>query len=330
MRLFIGYSSALYFWLRGSLGLWAAEPCRVSSLSQCAYNVGDVESFLLLREAFGPNPLHIMVDHPGKRRDTPSQKCHVQSGSPPKNCFVAIGHSVFVASPALCFLQAAKTLSFFDLVELGYELCGGYSRTPGVGSGFLQRDNRLITPQSISRLVSSLSFLANSEVAACALKYVLPNSKSPAETDMSVKTVLPIMRGGYGFPPPELNGEVPLTAEAAMIARRRSVYPDAMWRKEKACLEYDSSLHHERAADRTRDSLKRNALGCMGYKVITVTPSQLQSVSEFNGVAKELARYLGRKTRALTQRSQNARFDLNEAIKRRMRDDLKPAEWPYV
>ena len=44
-RLFIGYSSALYFWLRGSRGLWPAEPCRITSIARCAYNAKDAQGY---------------------------------------------------------------------------------------------------------------------------------------------------------------------------------------------------------------------------------------------------------------------------------------------
>ena len=132
MNLYIGYSSALYFWLRGSRGLWLSEPGRATSLAQGAYNLNDVQSFRFPRDPFGPKPLDIMVDDPAKRRNTPEQVCHVWAGPLPERSFVDIGHGVYVASPALCFVQAAAKLSFFELTELGYELCGKYSRTPGM------------------------------------------------------------------------------------------------------------------------------------------------------------------------------------------------------
>ena len=330
MRLFIGYESALYFWLRGSSGLWTAEPCRVRTLAQCAYNALDAQSFQLPRDAFGPDPLHIMVDSPAKRRDTPFQKCHVWTTSLAEKSFVPIGHNVFVASPALCFLQSANSRTLFELAELGYELCGGYSRTPGSGSGFITRYDQLATPKQIALLCDKLEYATGRRAALRAIQYVLPNSKSPAESDMAVKVVFPLAEGGYKLPVPELNGEVPVEGEAAQIVSQSNIYPDILWRKKKLCLEYDSSLHHELAADRKRDSVRRNALGCMGFKVITVTPSQLQSVSEFDAIATEAARHLGVQIRTRSSKAFEKRFELNEAIKKRMRDDLKPRDWPYV
>ena len=330
MRLFIGYSSALYFWLRGSQGLWACEPSHATSLSRCAYNIGDVASFALPRDAFGPGPLHIMVDNPSKRRKTVDPCYHVWTKPLARGGLVPIGHDVFVASPALSFLQMASNLSFFELAELGYELCGGYSRTPGIEPGFIQRYYTLATPDAITRFITKLSYAPGSEKALRALQRVMPNSKSPAESDMAIKTVFSPLQGGYGLPMAELNPEIPLTDEAASIAHKTSLYPDELWRKAKVCLEYDSKLHHEKASDRTRDSLKRNALGCMGYKVITVTPSQLQSVNEFDGIALEVARYLKKRIRPATQKVVQSRYELNEAIRKRIRDDLTPTQWPYV
>lgn len=330
MRLFIGYTSALYFWLRGSNGLWSSEPCRLFSLAQCAFNANDVQSFTLPRDAFGPGPLHIMVDDSNKRRIAPGQECHVCSKPFVQKSFVSIGHDVFVASPALCFLQAARSLSSFELVELGYELCGGYSRTPGLGSGFVQRSNTLVTPGAITQLSEKLKYMSGARKASRAMRHVMPDSMSPAETDLAVKIVLPRMSGGYGFPLAELNGPVQLPDEVESVARRSVLYPDMMWRRRKVCLEYDSTLHHERAQDRTRDSLKRNALGCMGYKVITVTPSQLQTVAEFHGIAIELAKHLGVRMRPESQKVLQRRFELNEAIKGRIRADMTPIEWPYA
>lgn len=330
MRLFIGYPSALYFWLRGSQGLWPVEPCATRALSQAAFNESDVQSFSFPHDAFGPEPLHLMVDSPSKRRLTPHQKCLVWSYPLARNSFVPIGHNVFVASPALCFLQAAKALPFFDLVELGYEICGSYSRTPGIGKGYFQRSYQLATRQSIDAYIQSVHQAQRKETALRALRYVLDNSASPPETDMAVKLFLPQKYGGYNFPLGELNPEIVLTDEAAAIAHRSKAYPDIFWRGQRACLEYDSAVHHEGSRERTRDSLKRNALGCMGYKVITVTPLQLKNVIEFHGVATELAKYLGKRIKPDSERTRQARFELNAAINERMDKDLTPTEWPYV
>nr|AHF24855.1 KLF2 Krueppel-like factor 2 [uncultured bacterium Contig1491] len=271
-----------------------------------------------------------MVNDSKKRRDTPLQKCHVWTTPLAEKSFVPIGHGVFVASPALCFLQAARSLSYFEHVELGYELCGAYSRTPGSGNGFINRYSQLATPKQIASLCDKLEYAPGRKAALRAIRRVLPNSKSPAETDMAIKIVFSLIEGGYGLPHPELNGEVPLTDEAAQIAGKQRVYPDVMWRKEKLCLEYESHLHHELASDRISDSIRRNALGCMGFKVITVTPSQLKSITEFDGIMSEVARHLKIRMRPTSKKTFERRFALNEAIKKRMRDDLKPTEWPYI
>lgn len=330
MRLYIGYMSAAYFWLRGSEGLWSPEANGTASLSQCAFNVSDVDSSMFPRDAFGPKPLHIMVDDAGKRHDTPSQKCHVWTTSLARKCFVPIGHDVLVASPAFCFLQLAKTYGLLDLLELGYELCGRYSRTPGVGCGFIQRSNILTTPDAIERLVKKLPHAPGHRAATRVCRYLAADAASPAETDLALKLRLPPRLGGYGFPPAGLNQPVVLTAEAAAIAHKRVLYPDMLWHGKKVCVEYDSSLHHESKEDRVRDSLKRNALGCMGYSVTTVTPPQLTKIDEFHGVALELARGLGIRIKPASQNTLQKRYELNEHIKRRMAFDLTPIEWPYA
>ena len=328
-RLFIGYNSALYFWLRGCDGLWSSEPCRATSLAKCAYNVNDVQSFLFPHDAFGPGPLDIMVNDPEKRRIHPSQTCHVWTTPLAEKSFVNIGHDVFVASPALCFLQAANTLSFFDLTELGYELCGSYSRTPGIGNGFVSRQNTLVKPEHIAHLLAKMPHARGYRAAARVIPYIVAGSASPSETDMGLKNHLPPRMGGYGFPLSELNAEIPASEEAWRISGRRKLYPDALWRKQKTCLEYDSTLHHERRDERARDSAKRNALGCMGYKVITVTPDQLQSVDQYHGIAVELARHIGFRLRPASEKTLQKRYELNERIKQRIVNDAKPAEWPY-
>lgn len=328
-RLFIGYESALYFWLRGSKGLWSSSPCRAASLSQCAYNASDVGSFRIPREAFGPTPLHIMVDACDKRRAASDCIFHVWSAPIAQKSFVDIGHGVFVASPTFCFIQVANRLSLFNLAELGYELCGTYLRTPGIGNGFAQRAYLLATPQSINWQLHKMPHMAGGIAVKRVIPYIVQGSASPAETDMALKNHLPPRMGGYGFPLAELNALVRPTDEAVSIVGKRKLYPDALWRNQKTCLEYDSSLHHERREDRVRDSIKRNALGCMGYTVITVTPTQLKSVEQYHGVAVEVARHLGFRIRTTSQSTLNKRFELNEEIKRRMAEDAKPIEWPY-
>ena len=199
-----------------------------------------------------------------------------------------------------------------------------------MGRGFIQRSNVLATPNAIKKLVKRLPHAPGYRAAARMCQYLAADSASPAETDLALKLHLPPRLGGYGFPPANLNQPMVLTAEAAAIAHKRVLCPDMLWQREKACVEYDSSLYHESKEDRVRDSLKRNALGCMGYSVITVTPSQLTKADEFHGIALELARNLGIRVRPITQNALQKRYELNEHIKRRMKLDLTPTEWPYV
>ena len=296
----------------------------------CAYNVADVDNFTFPRDAFGPEPLRVLVPSGKMRRDSDTQKCMVVGTPLASGCLVPIGHDVYVASPAFCFIQMAPAMSLFELVELGYELCGLYSRSPGSGRGFFQRADLLTTPKEIQSLVRRMPGTKGIESARVAAPYIAARSASPAETDIATRLVLPYMRGGYGLKVPEMNAPVDLPAEIAVACKSSTLYPDLLWRSARTCVEYDSTSHHEREEDRTRDSIKRNVLARMGFRVVTVTPAQLQDAIAFDSIASEVARHLGKRLREPSVHGQRMRFELNEAVRSRIRDDLRPKEWPYV
>lgn len=113
---------------------------------------------------------------------------------------------------------------------------------------------------------------------------------------MDALLMTPMRWGGLSLPPALANEPVALSEEAARIARGDRVVCDLLWPQARVAAEYDGLAFHGGRHQQARDSRRRDALIADGFDVVTVTSSQIDSVSEFI----EMADALSRKTRGRT------------------------------
>ncbi|MFR3092487.1 MAG: hypothetical protein ACLTMP_12830, partial [Eggerthella lenta] len=104
----------------------------------------------------------------------------------------------------------------------------------------------------------------------------------------------PMRWGGLSLPPALANEPVALSEEAARIARGDRVVCDLLWPQARVAAEYDGLAFHGGRHQQARDSRRRDALIADGFDVVTVTSSQIDSVSEFIEIADALAQNRGR------------------------------------
>lgn len=105
---------------------------------------------------------------------------------------------------------------------------------------------------------------------------------------MALILTLPYRYGGYGFPFPQMNMPIDLTAQEQANSLLGFARGDAVWPEAKLDLEYDSSAFHtnEKRAD---DELRKNTLIHAGYTVISVTPNQLTNIERFEQIVEIIA-----------------------------------------
>lgn len=73
---------------------------------------------------FLSRPLNAIVNSPEKRRVLDDLVCHSNTTLGP---VLPIGQDFFVVRPETLFVEAATFLSFINLLQLGFELCGTYT-----------------------------------------------------------------------------------------------------------------------------------------------------------------------------------------------------------
>ena len=208
-------------------------------------------------------------------------------------------------SPEYCLFQLAKKLPFARIVQLGLELCGGYSlaahktgfKDPDdAAKGFVNRPP-LTSKERLTSVLARTAGTFDQRRLASVLHYIENGSNSPRETILYLLLVLPYRYGGYGFPVPVLNPELTPVRIARKSASKKHFSCDLFWPEHKLDVEYDSTAYHEEEVDRTRDSAKRNSLHTMGITAISVTNNQLCNTVEFQKLAQQLAIHFNRRLR---------------------------------
>ena len=108
---------------------------------------------------------------------------------------------------------------------------------------------------------------------------------------------LPYRLGGYGLEKPLMNCEVPLTARAARIAKRRKCYLDMGYLKKGLDIEHHGKLDHSSPEDMASDRARVNALKEMKFEVIELTKDQVNDLYAFEYIVQRIARLLGKRIR---------------------------------
>ena len=294
MKTFVTHQSALEYWrIRRTLpNDTASRRCR-AALPNNPPATDLVKSFGLSL------PIHIMLANHNSRWGSATMTQHIFAGETPVGCFTNTEQGFYVSSPEFCFLQMAGIMTFVELIELGFELCGTYSMpikedASVIKVGFYQRQ-ALTNTKKLAKFLESLRGVKGSKKAKRALRYVLDGSASPMETKLSILLTLPYKSGGFGFVQPELNSRIIPSKTAKRSSSKKSYVCDLYWSDYDLAVEYDSEQFHTGFADIAKDSKKRNALTLMGVTVITVTKQQFYSAIEFEKVARVLANCLGKR-----------------------------------
>jgi len=127
------------------------------------------------------------------------------------------------------------------------------------------------------------------------------------ETLLAMLLTLPYKYGGYGLPLPKLNAPIGAAKVVKQgmgrqypdkrSASKNPFRPDLTWPGTDLVVEYDSEMFHSGSTELTKDSLRRNVLTTTGKRTITVTKDHVYSALEFDTVAKQIAKGIGKQLR---------------------------------
>ena len=323
------YPSALQFWLnaRNQRDVQRLQETRI--LSTITANSRLTHDSALLQRAMDrihvDPPMMLFSPTAGTRMSNQLVSCKTLSAHLPTNSFYVLEEwedpsenescFVMIASPELCFLQAAAEMSLPQLILLGFQMCARF-----IADTYSPTGQSAITPiTSVAALKSYLTRVKRVkgiQNARRAVRFILDNSNSPMETLLGMMAVLPYFLGGYKLPRPYLNLEVALSREGANVFGRPTCSCDLTWTIEKVIIEYDSNLTHLSVNQHAQDKKKSTALSLSGYQLINATASQLKDLwmtdQFFNSVRT-----------ALHIRSNKERLDKTVDIRRKLFLQLK-------
>ncbi len=219
-----------------------------------------------------PSPLtetiDLLVSEPAERRRMAGIRCHVCQAELPAHALVQLEAGVFAVDPRFCALLAAQDLSYLELVEYYYELCGAYA-LPFEEEEPYQETVPLVSSQKLEAFFRAMGGTHGVPRALRAVRYVRDGSRSPMETASTMTLVLPKRDGGLGIRGVRMNRPIPITGAARRMTRRRQFFADAYIESARLLIEY-MGMRHEEEARQAEDSERDNALDTMGYHVVRI------------------------------------------------------------
>lgn len=265
---------------------------------------------------FAPTmPLHVLASTLEGRQRTRLACSHLMTAPIHGSGFATFSPdgALLSVDGALLFVQMAQVLSFVDLLELGFELCGTYRR-PRNGQPTQYNVEPITSPRLIERFVDANPHLNGSGKAKTALAYLVPLSASPRETKTALLLGLPTHYGGYGLGMPRLNYTVECTEAARAISGAATLRCDLYWPEGHFDIEYQSREHHEGELHRIHDARRAHALRSMGINVAFLTGEDLDSMQAMDVVATSARRTPGQRNRIRTARFHEKKLKLRRQL----------------
>ncbi len=245
-------------------------------------------------------PLHGLTSKKHKNETGRQSFEHFAPRNLPFGSLRSISKSQLIVSPELTLIQIAPLFTTAELSGIICEFCGLFTINDAIGNHLAKRAP-LTTIAKISTFADRARGLQGVIALKKALPYALDNSRSPMETAAALLLSMPYRQGGFGLSGAVLNTRTKLPASQALIAGVDSLEPDILWLPAKTCIEYDSTEFHSGEGRIANDARRKNALIASGFNVVTLTASQLYSLSEMSKVAKQAASLMKRRIRIKNQ-----------------------------
>ena len=185
--------------------------------------------------------LEVMVFHRRNARYAMNCQCHVSSKRFSSSRFIELKDGIFIVGVELCALQAATYLSFRELVEYYFELCGAYSLGTDSSTSYTERF-ALTSTERLKQFFNSITRCDGLALARKAIQCVRDGCRSPMETAFVMMLTLPKSEGGLGIKGIETDYEVQVTTAAKNLTRRKKFFMDAYLKKSRTDIEYNGFL----------------------------------------------------------------------------------------
>lgn len=257
-------------------------------------------------------PLHVMVASHEARRNREHVRSHVAPASLKTGRFSHVAPGIYLPQPEIALLQFARGRSLPEIIVEGTKLCGTFSC--GADAGANQRRPPLSSIAALKSASSVHDDVPGRVAVRRALSWILEGAASPREIALGLLMSLPNLLGGYALGRPVLNWPLDLGVRGSRMTEKSYYVADLCWPKNKLVLEYDSDEYHLASQQLHDDAVKRMVLESLGYRVISVTRLQMNSIEEMNRLALAVARHLARPVRFRVKGFQKKQSELRRAV----------------
>ena len=296
-NVYLGHSTAQWYWLhaKNAAETLKTQPHRrtIASAATCERDIACALGDTLFSRA--GIKLDLITSCTG-RRSNEAIAFHYFNGALPARSFVQLTPTIFMASPELSFVQAARELSLPRLIHYGCALCGNYVLDEASPWGVLPRP-AISTRRSLASFVEECDGLTGIKQARRALPFILEKSRSPRESSAGLLISLPYKHGGKALGHLELNRRIDIPQKLQNLTDRSFFVADFFWDGKTVAAEYDSDVAHSGDAPRMTDAIKRNVLPLMGFTPFSFTKMQVDIEEEMDKSCESLCMLLGAKTR---------------------------------
>ena len=288
-NIIIADETALFFYEHiSSIGQLGMKPTRGNPLSNCACGDEGAASFNVAHPLYGGAPVSVLVRDSSDRRQSRALKARCCPADLPDGSFLKLRSGLYLASPELVFARMGGFVPEMRLAEIGLNLCGRYYKNLDTGE-IDDRNALLTTPAKLGKYLDKVPGLRGSIKARSALRWVIANSGSPAESKMKLQFANPLWTGGLGLPFTDMNYDV-AAGRHAHLSEQSEFCIDLVNPDLKKGMEYDGKDCHQ---DTSKDKRRRNALEALGWHVFPIDKSVLYNAEETKRTGLQIARYLG-------------------------------------
>ena len=269
----IGDESALFALLHADWGDQLQQPRTIlNPLLSSAEKLEELRAFNVDNPLYGQKPITILVPTTTRRRTSGDILCRYAPPQLPERSFAQLRPGLYLTSPELTYVRMASFKSEMQLAQIAMNLCARYYLELKSGN-ICDRSMFLTTPDRLRSFCLATSDIRGSKKALSALRWIYPNSGSPAETTVQLLLTLPLGRGGFGLPMTHMNYDV-AAGHLACISEQQGYSVDCANPVEKVGVEYDGQASH---SNPSHDKRRRNELKALGWDIYPLEKDTLEN-----------------------------------------------------
>lgn len=285
----IGDESALFFHLHtDGLKRIGASITWDNPLIEGASSSPNASSFNSSHPLFGGEPITLLVGDANARRRSRRVTCRTCPTDLPQGSFIKLRNNLFIASPELTFARMGSRMTEFQLAEVGMNLCARYYSNIDTDKP-ADRSTFLTTPEKLGLYLDRISSMRGAKRARSALRWVISNSASSAETKMKLQYCTPLWAGGMGVPFTHMNYDVKAEKLSDLMSQSKYCI-DLVNPVLKKGMEYDGEDSHQNPS---KDKRRLNELRTLGWDLFPIDKAILYNPDATYKSGFQIRQYLG-------------------------------------